>query len=119
MEFKAISPQLVKQTAPGFYHKDAEFYTLHHNDTSVGMFSIKTLSKQTAEIGLLIFSDWRHHVLTPKRCHQLLDCVHAKGFRHVIIGTYLPSMAKLCQRFNFTYLLTKQNKNWFKKELAT
>ena len=119
MQFKPISPLLVKESAPGFYHKDAEFYMIKHHDKDAGLLSIKALSNKTAELGLLIFPPCRGKLLTRRRCQKILDFTAFKGFKHVIIGTYLSSMQKLCVAFGFKYLFTQHNKHWLKKELRT
>ena len=124
MHFHALQTDLVKAMAPSYYHPDALFYgiyqqTQHKQKENVGLFSIKALNTETAELGLLIFPEFRGKILTPRHCQALLDFTQLQGFMYVIIGTYLSSMQKLCQRFKFDYLFTKNDKHWFKKELTS
>lgn len=124
MHFHALQADLVKAIAPSYYHPNALFYGIQHpaqhkQKEDVGLFSIKALNTDIAELGLLIFSEFRGKILTSKQCQVLLDFTQLQGFIYVIIGTYLTSMQKLCRRFKFDYLFTKNNKHWFMKELNT
>ena len=141
-----ISSEIVKNSAPSFYHKDGTFYALHlkkgkenngigsslrgHiplrngrtgntlklNQNKVGLLGIKKLTQENAELELLIFTPYRHKVLTKRRCAQMLLFPFTQGFKWVIIGTELKSMQRLCRRFEMDFMCQNDGKSWFVKE---
>ena len=115
-EITPISSEIVKSSAPTFYHKDATFYALHLNQHTVGLLGIKKLTQENAELELLIFTPYRHRVLTKSRCAKMLEIPFKQGFKRVIIGTELKSLERLCRRFEMDFMFKHDGKSWFMKE---
>ena len=125
-EITPISSEIVKSSAPTFYHKDATFYALQikgkgggltgHSFTNVGLLGIKKLTQENAELELLIFTPYRHRVLTKSRCAKMLEIVFEQGFKRVIIGTERKSLERLCQSFEMDFMFRHEGKSWFMKE---
>lgn len=111
-----IRSEIVKQSAPSFYHKDGMFYVLNLDHHKVGLLGIKKLTQENAELELLIFTPYRHKVLTKRRCAQMLLLPLAQGYKRVIIGTELKSMQRLCKRFEMDFMCENDGKSWFVKE---
>jgi len=120
MALKTLHHHLIRVVAPSFYHLMAciQYQAGDKRKKDAGLFSIKSLGQKTAELGLIIFPAFRGKMLTPRQCQTLLDVTKLQGFMYVIIGTYLTSMKKFCQRFKFDHLFIKNNKHWFNKELT-
>lgn len=116
MEFLPIDPRIVKHTSPNYYHPEADFYALTQGGENVGLFGIKRLTKDVCELEILVFTEFRHKVLTKAKCQQLLDFVQ-KRYRNVIIGTKLKSLQKLCKAFKFREFCQTGDKVWFIKEM--
>ena len=111
-----ISSEIVKSSAPSFYHKDGIFYALSLNTKNVGLLGIKKLTKENAELELLIFKESRHQVLSKEKLSQLLAFPFNQGFKRVIIGTELKSLERLCRSFEMDFIFKHKKKSWFVKE---
>ncbi len=116
MGLRRIDADIVKKRSPTFYHKDGCFYALEIAKNTVGLLGIKQLTQENAELELLIFTPYRHRVLTRGRLRYLLDMPFAQGFKRVIIGTELKSMQRLCKRFEMDFMCQNDGKSWFVKE---
>ncbi len=115
--FEPVDKHLIKEYANSYFHKDAIYFLIKKNNSVMGVFGVKKISKKAGEMTLLIFKNFKHKVLTKRTCQQFLDFSKSLGFVAVFLATQYQSMVKLCKRFGMQYLYDHNGESWYKKEL--
>lgn len=116
MQLIEINPLDVQRVFPSFYNKKVRFFMIDHEGKEIGIYGIKTHDKETCEIRLHVFKEYRGQLYYRNGLRLLLSFPFTLGFVKILISSKVKSVLTLlrqCEKLGVQFIGAFKDKIWF------
>lgn len=116
MYLTVIDSAAVKRDFPSFYSENTQFFTINNEACEIGIYGIKTHDKETCEIRLHVFKEYRGQLYYRNGLRLLLTFPFTLDFVKILIASKIKSVITLlrqCERLGVKFIGVFKDKIWF------